>query len=383
MRYDASPERASDQVRAVAEAQTEIKVFAKLAAEMMYTQRQFIDGVSNILKRLMARLTLPNLREKCRVVLPRFALRMFITHKKLITSYAEWFFIVKMAMYARSRDAPRVYEDVSKYISPKFRDTPAFKLAMERLSDSVYNRAIPLQTLHKNYMKLVEEQYALILLSEPKDKYGENVNLRNIAEMEVRHRYQMNMVEGFKESGVKLVYIEPHANCSKRCEGYQVGGKYHPSGLYSLDQSSGVTEDGIKYIPLEFAMNDEGNPNRDTRYQNGCISGFNCRHRLIPYQKGNQPMPIPAEVIERQRAIERQQREYEREIRLNKEAYFMKKGVNPEQAEHFRKQAQKLTEEYKEYSRKNEVPFYRDRLRSFGIPESGRTLLKQDEKKGR
>ena len=69
--------------------------------------------------------------------------------------------------------------------------------------------------------------------------------------------------------------------------------------------------------------------------QNGCLTGFNCRHTLGDYVPGVKPDTIPTDVIERRRSIEQKQREYEREIRKYKKASTVIQGVNPKQAKLF------------------------------------------------
>jgi ribosomal protein S18 len=178
--------------------------------------------------------------------------------------------------------------------------------------------------------------------------------------MTVRYERQLERLEELKADGVKLVWIEPHANCSERCEKYQ--GK-----LYSLDGSTGKI-DGIDYRPLEYATNnpvDRYVTRAGKVYQNGCITGFNCRHQLIPYEEGNRPMPIPADVIARRRAIEQRQREMERDIRAQKRKAVLMRNVSPEAYNKAREKASRMTELYEEYSRKNDAAFSRERTSIF------------------
>lgn len=104
-----------------------------------------------------------------------------------------------------------------------------------------------------------------------------------------------------------------------------LGGSLHPSGGYSLDGTEGVTADGVRYKPLEFSADnpiDRYITRSGKVYQDGCITGFNCRHILRDYVPGAKPQAIPKRVIERQRAIEEKQREYERRIRDYKKRLF-------------------------------------------------------------
>ena len=174
------------------------------------------------------------------------------------------------------------------------------------------------------------------------------------------------MIEELRANGQKLVYIEAHANCSKRCEKYQVGGSMHPSGLYSLDGTSGVTADGVKFLPLEFATNnpiDLYTTRAGKTYQNGCITGFNCRHKLIPYVPQQPPTIIPEKAIRERRAIELRQREMEREIRYQKRLALQTKGIYPAKAAKARAEAVRLNNEYIAFCKKHKVAFYPDRTK--------------------
>ena len=186
--------------------------------------------------------------------------------------------------------------------------------------------------------------------------------------MTIRYEHQLDMIDEKRRSGKKLVYILAHANASERCQKYQVGGTKHSSGLYSLDGTSGTTEDGIKYVPLEFATNnpeDQYTTKAGITYQNGCLTGFNCRHKLGDYIPGVKPKAIPGDVIKRRRALEEKQRDYERQIRKYKKAAAVMKDTNPKQAKIFKDAAHTKFEKYKEFSMKNNIAFYTERTKLF------------------
>lgn len=131
-----------------------------------------------------------------------------------------------------------------------------------------YARALPLDIYAKDYMKQVKDRLEYLSKVVAKDDYSEKVSLRNIAEMQVRAEEKEEKLKSLVDNGVNLVWIVPHANCSKRCEPWQ--GK-----LYSLDGTYGSI-DGIKYQPLENAMDVYETTKSGKVYKNGCISGFNC-----------------------------------------------------------------------------------------------------------
>ncbi len=108
---------------------------------------------------------------------------------------------------------------------------------------------------------------------------------------------------------------------------------------------------------------------------NGTLTGFGCKHTTTPYKKGNKPINIPKEVIERQRVIESRQRELERKIRLyetralgwrksGKTAFTkQEKAMSINAYKHNHKLVKKWQEEYIAFSKKNNVPYYPSRLK--------------------
>ena len=209
----------------------------------------------------------------------------------------------------------------------------------------------------ETYMKRVNTAWRELAESEAKDSYSDRVSLRNIAEMKERWDKKQSEIQELVDDGTDLVWIDNHANCSERCQKWQ--GK-----LYSISGRSG-TIDGIPFQPLANATDIYTQTKAGKVYKNGCISGFNCRHRLTKYSKGNKPIEVSAETIERARTINDTQRAYEREIRDNKALAIGLKDVDPQQAKEYVLQARKLTQEYEEYSKKNEVAFYPSRCRVF------------------
>ena len=231
-------------------------------------------------------------------------------------------------------------------------------------------------------MQRVEKLTKELSESSAKEDYTTNVSLRNIAEMTVRYEHQLDMINEKRESGRKLVYILAHANCSKRCQKYQVGGTKHPSGLYSLDGTSGVTEGGIKYVPLEFATHnpeDLYTTKAGVTYQNGCLTGFNCRHILGDYIPGVKPETIPTDVIERRRSIEQKQREYERDIRKYRKSSVVLQDINPRLASKYSEIAREKEKEYRSFSRQNGVAFYPERLKVLSDETNGLTKSNIDD----
>lgn len=371
---------------AIEESETDIKEAAKEAAYNNLGELVYYTKVKEILKKRLARVRSPTLLKTAVVSLTRFAKKQYEDELKLVKIYADWFRMVSEAKAKGIPGANILYRSVIKEVG-SVKEQIGFKLAvvggmvepitlshanlrsdaMEDLGidSSAYHRAIPLKEMHDLYLQKVE--FAKNQLIDSGATYGEGVSLRNIAEMTVRYEQQKEMIADLQASDVKLVYIEPHANCSKRCEKYQVGGSKHPSGLYSLNGKTGVTpEDHVKYVPLEFATNnpeDKYTTQEGKVYQNGCILGYNCRHRLIPYKPFNKPIPIPARVIKENREVEMTQREMEREIRRLRGE--MLQATNPKDKTKFRKAIKDAEGKYIAFSNAKKTPYYIRRTEIF------------------
>lgn len=191
-----------------------------------------------------------------------------------------------------------------------------------------------------------------------------NVNQRNIVEMGIRFAKYQEQKRRLIEKGVTIVYVPPHANCSKRCQPFQ-------SRLYSLDGTRGSV-DGRQYIPIEEVADNvtvHGRKDPSRVYAAGLFA-YNCRHTMVEYEAGQNLEVIPKDVIERQRKIEVEQREREREIRALAEKNLLyrtvmetsgNKNMDPECKE-IRKLWLQKRAEYRAFCAKNKIPRYDERL---------------------
>lgn len=216
-----------------------------------------------------------------------------------------------------------------------------------------YETRVPLDVYAKDYIKMVEERLNYLAGIDAKDDYSERVSLRNIAEMQVRQERHQQEIQDIVDAGNDLVWIVPHANCSERCEPWQ--GK-----LYSISGRYGEI-DGIKFQPLSNATDIYETTKSGKVYKNGCISGFNCRHILKPYTKGFKPTEIPANVIDKQREVDRTQRYLERGVRAWKERALLFKGIDNKRYIYSKNKAKEWNERYIGYSRDNQVAYYPSR----------------------
>lgn len=203
------------------------------------------------------------------------------------------------------------------------------------------------------------------------------VNPRNIAEMNLRFEKYQNEKKALIDNGVKLVFVPPHSNCSARCLPYQ-------GRVYSLDGSSGSV-DGRAYEAIENVAEKktvQGKKDPSRFYYAGLFS-YNCRHTMKEYVKGQNIEQIPKDRIERERKLEEKQRTMERSIRKAKEKELMYRTMNAacpnayalQTAREARKMAQQLNKEYEAFSRKNGLPFYRERTRII----SGEDIYKRNQ----
>ena len=322
------------QVLLIEETQTEIKVVIQ---KMMLDGKQFYEinkKVVEIIEKAIKELENENLKESAKNSLYMFATKVY-NYLKYTYQGLTWVGITALTMVAQGLGTPTQIQIVNKIAG-----------------NSVYNKGLPLQLFSKEYMKQIEKRVEYLVKIEAKEDYTSRVNLRNIAEMQVRQERHEEELQKMIDKGINLVWIVPHANCSERCEGWQ--GK-----LYSLDNTYG-TIDGIEYQPLRNATDIYEQTKSGKIYKNGCLSGFNCRHTIEPYNKGNKPIEIPQKVIDKERNINKTQRYLERGVREWKERALLNKG-NKKKYEFARMKAKQWNDRYIEYSKKNKVAYYPSR----------------------
>ena len=337
------------QVVEIQDCETDIKVLT------LESVRLGLDyGSTN--KKVMARIN------ECVDVLESDSLKQMV--KNTFPNYASRMFLLWLAVYGTRMQGIATL----KILKSKGIEAPErVRTSLANLPDYVYNRATANRTYDYEYEKRVIERVNNILSTSAKEDYSERYTARASAERQVRYEWQQEQLKKLYESGNDLVWINTHANCSERCEPYQ--GK-----LYSISGKSG-TVDGISYRPLSEATDRYETTKSGKTYINGTLTGFNCRHTTTPYKKGNKPGHMPADVIERQRAIETRQRELERKIRLyesralgwksNRNTAFDKqeKMLADKAYKHNRELVKKWQSEYVEFSTKNNVAYYPSRLK--------------------
>ena len=176
------------------------------------------------------------------------------------------------------------------------------------------------------------------------------LSLRAKAELAVRYEHNQSMVDDLRESGTRLVVSSSHADCSDRCRPWQ-------NKVFSLDGTSGKTDDGRSFQPLENATNIL---TKNGKWYNGLL-GFNCRHYLVPYQKGLQFGSYSEKVEKKEYEITLKQRAMEREIYRYREEAMIQRGIDKEKYRKARDIARDLEGQYRAFSGKNGRAIYLSR----------------------
>lgn len=344
----------------IEEAETELKVIVKQAILRELPFAQVNAQVIRAVNKYIAEIEIAELKERAKKILYDYATREYWRLKDASRGFNLTLFDLMLLSATNKRvkgsQAREIRRAVARSPSINMRGITANNAVTETVT-GYYEIGQALQSYAKTYMSLVEKAFNELAESTARDGYASNVSLRNIAEMTVRYDKHVKELSTLKANGVRLVWTSTHANCSKRCEPWQ--GK-----LYSLDGTNG-TIDGIRYRPLEVATDIYYTTKAGKTYKNGIISGFNCRHYLIPYEKGNKPVEVSAKVVERQREINDKQREMERDIRRYRDLALVYKGIDKGKYKTYRQLAEDKNNQYIAYSRKNKVAFYPSRTKIF------------------
>lgn len=333
----------------IEETQTELKLLIQKLVLENKTFYEVNNAVVKVVEKTIEELESEELKRTAKPVLYAFATRIY-NYTKQTFQGLNWVTLIALSAVANKKATNEQIRVVNNLMTTQ--NIFSIKESMS-ISDSAYNTGMPLDVYSKDYMKFIKERIENLARFEAKEDYTSRVNLRNIAEIQVRQERHEEELSRLINNGVNLVWIVPHSNCSERCEPWQ--GK-----LYSLDGSSGQI-DGISYQPLTNATDIYETTKTGKVYKNGCISGFNCRHTLEPYKKGNKPVEIPSKVIEKQRQINAKQRYFERGVREWKERALFFKKLDKKLYKQARAKAKWWNNRYIKYSEKNKVAYYPSR----------------------
>lgn len=372
------PDPLNEQASVLVDVQTDIKTAIKQGVLSGAPLLAVKKSVQKIIDSGFAKIRSPTLKQDARISLMRFADKAYGEFTRELTSIPA---AILPAVIVLIRGVTESGQRVGVYY-PKTAEERKAMRAVQSFGNlhlnamPIHKNGLPLDEFHKIYMDRV--QTALDRLSEeraldPNDFTGRN-SLRNLAEMQVRYERHQEEIADFKAKGTKLVVCSVHADCSDRCAPWQ-------GGVYSLDGTSGTTEDGRKYQPLENATDVYYTTKAGRAYKNGLL-GFNCRHKLFEYTAG---MNIPTvseseqkyeyEVTKRQRAMERAVVEAREKALSYKDTgcpVVNRKGetiVNPKTGKPmqasalWRKIAIERNEKYKQFSKEHDRAYYPDRVK--------------------
>lgn len=352
------PDPLNEQASILVDAQTDIKTAIKKGVLGGASFVVISAEVRKIISRTIARIRSPTLQKDARVSLMKFANKAYSDFQATLNLNGT--LLAAVVLLSERITERKVNGLQGKYFVPKTpREIDAVEQVAERTEIRLraYDRGLPLQEFQKTYIDRVSR--ALSGLAEekaldPNDVTGRN-SLRNLAEMQVRYERHLQEIADLKNSGTRLVVCSVHADCSDRCVPWQ-------GRVYSLDGTSGTTEDGRKFIPLETATDIYYTTKAGRTYKNGLL-GFNCRHKLLPY-KANMVIPFVSETERKKEdAITKRQRALERAVIGYREEALMYKGNNAEKYREARRNAVEIYDEYKRFSKKNGRAYYPDRVK--------------------
>lgn len=372
------PDPLNEQASVLVDAQTDIKTAIKqgvLSGAPLLTVK---NSVQKIIDSALAKIRSPTLKEDARISLMRFADVAYGQFKLNLASIPAVLLpavVVLMRGVTKSGQKDGVYYPKTTIERKALNALQSFE-NLHSNAIPVYQNGLPLDEFHKTYMERVEN--ALDGLAEenaldPNDFTGRN-SLRNLAEMQVRYERHQEEIAGFRAKGTKLVVCSVHADCSDRCAPWQ-------GGVYSLDGTSGTTEDGRKYQPLENATDIYYTTKAGRTYKNGLL-GFNCRHMLFEYKEGMNIPTVTGAEQKREYEITKRQRAMERAVVAAREKALSykdtgcpvvnRKGeivINPKTGKPlqasalWRKIAIERNNAYKQFSKAHERAYYPDRVK--------------------
>lgn len=282
--------------------------------------------------------------------------------KALVTSARKWHYELRETYRISEENLRReaMRQPLNIELQNLLGKTPYQKqLEFRKLLDDGTNPGIPVIKEYQSNVKLAVKALSAeppkIVTTKNGKAYVMPVRLR--AELAVRYAAAVENLQRLIDDGVLFCWISSHANCSPRCRQYQ--GK-----LYSLFQGKTTingqeygesgTIDGIPYRPINEALSGANNDG------NGCISGYGCRHRAIEYEKGSRPPEDFSKAeMEREYAVDKQQRAYENRIRqLKQEEKQLRACGMDKEASAKRKQWRRLTKDYQIYSIEHDRAYY-------------------------
>ena len=347
--------RLNPQAIALEEAETEIRITAKRDYLARRPKAETDRKILAIISKYLRAVRIDILRRAAFVSLIDFYKRQYAELRRISTPTV----VILAALYAmrdKSETTRNTAIQTLKSNGVTITEANGKIYASDYRTAGGQNLGVPLRKYTEDYirekitptMNKLSGQFAM----DPDDVSGRN-SLRNRAEMEIRYDDHQRTIEDLQKSGAKLVIASAHADCSDRCRPWQ-------GRVYSLDGTSGTTEDGRKYVPLEEATNVPYTTKAGITYMNGLL-GFNCRHYLVEYKPGTKFPQQTADQEKAQYEITQKQRYLERTVRK-----WKIETIEAESAEYRRYARQKAiewNEAYVNFSRLNHRAYLPGRVR--------------------
>lgn len=338
------------QTMALEDAEYAIRKAVKDAYFLHQGEASLNRQVFKIISDALRKVTIPALRDAARRSLLAFYKRQDTMMRQLAESGI--FLFLALAKLRETGDS--VFTDV-------FSNREARKIAEKAGFDEASIYGAPASKYMKDYIENdVAPVFDRMAKDKPYDPDSEKFTkwkntLRNRAEAEVRYQKTLDTLNEFKGKGVRLVIISAHADCSERCRPFQ-------GRVFSLDGSTGTTDDGRSFVPLEKATDIFETTQAGKIYKNG-LFGFNCRHYMVEYKPGFRFLnPSPQKEREEYKITIRQ-RQMETRIRNYRVEAEQFRGIDRERYLRARKKAIEWNRKYQDYSRKNGRAYYPSRTK--------------------
>ena len=329
----------------------------RLAVKDAFFKRQLatLEGViKKIIEEALAAIAIPTLKDAARRSLTAF----YHEQRRIIGAITPAMLITYLSLLKLSEGG--VKSGAGDSATRQYTASVPTSIAKKKVAElpEYLEFATPLRKYTKDYFRDNIEPVINRLATEeaidPDSKYylGRRETLRTRAEREVRHESHINEIASLKANGTRLVIISSHANCSERCRPFQ-------GEVFSLDGTSGKTDDGRAYKPIENATDKY---TKNGKWKNG-LFGFNCRHHAIPYSKDYKPPVFSAETEKKQYEIEQKQRYFERGVRHWRIKAAQLRGLDDEAYKKARKKAIEWNKRYQEYSIQNKRAWDPERIK--------------------
>ena len=349
----------NSQAKNLEDTETEIRQLIQDEFFKKTPPREIGRKVDKLIASALKTVKIPALREAAVKSLRAFAQKQYDTYRRSFGSRID--LILAAVLLSRGGANKAEQRKAERTLLPGFtaaQTAQPAKYGGEPYSDIV-TLGVPMKKYAEDYLR-ENVRPALDRLCrqqarDPDDVSGRNT-LRNRAEMEVRYQDHQDNIQRLRDGGNKLVVASTHSDCSERCRPWQ-------GRVYSLDGTSGTTDDGRKYVPLETATDVWYTTKAGKQYKNGLL-GFNCRHYLTEYKSGvRAPRQSPQEEA-RQYAITQEQRRLERNVREWKvRALQYKNAADKKSYAYAKKKATEWDKKYGAFCMANNRPIYPSRVK--------------------